>query len=70
MFDVTVKVQGNTLSNDPTLTIGYKIYYYETESSLDVITTFTAGNTYYYTLEIKVPNYIEVDRVRYAIIAA
>ena len=70
VFDVTVKVQGNTLSNDPTLTNGYKIYYYETDSSLDEITTFTAGNTYYYTLEIKVPNYIEVDRVRYAIIAA
>ena len=69
-FDVTVKVFGNTLSNDPTLTNGYKIYYYDTDSSLEETTTFTAGNTYYYTLEIKVPNYMEVDRVRYAITAA
>ena len=57
-FDVVVKVFGNTLSYDATLTDGYKISYYETDSSLDEVTTFTAGNTYYYTLVIKVPNYI------------
>ncbi len=69
-FDVTVKVFGNAVSNDPTLTNGYKIYYYETNSSLDEVTTFTAGTTYYYTIEIKVPNYMEVDRIRRPITAA
>ena len=63
-FDVVVKLFGNTLSYDTTLTDGYKISYYETNDSLDEITTFTAGNTYYYTLVIKVPNYIASYHIR------
>ena len=69
-FDATVKVFGETLPYDPSLTNGYKIYYYETSSSLDELNSFTAGETYYYTIEVKVPNYMEVDLIRVEITAA
>ncbi len=63
-FDVVVKAFNKTLSYDPDLTNGYRIYYYESASALDEIKTFEAGNTYYYTLEVKIPNYHEVDLIR------
>ena len=63
-FDVVVKAFNKSLSYDPDLTEGYRIYYYESASSLEEVSVFTAGETYYYTLEVKIPNYAEVDRIR------
>lgn len=58
-FMEVIKVNNIDLDPDGDLTNGYVISYYDSNESAagETISTFTAGNTYYYYLEIKVPNY-------------
>ena len=67
-FMEVIKVKGKEIDPDADLTNGYKIRYYDSKDSAADATidptaenAFTAGNTYYYYLEIKVPNYAQSD---------
>ena len=58
-FYVGVTVDGIDLTegiDDPTRG-GYEVAFYETSTSRDPVTTFTAGNRYYYRIKVKVPNH-------------
>ena len=56
---VSLSVNDEELILDPgeNLTKGYKIYYYDGDNTAIDASAMTAGNTYYYTIEYKIPNY-------------
>ena len=65
-FFIEVKMFGEDVQPDPknNLTNGYRITYYETESSLEEVVTPVADHTYYYQVECKIPNYESVTTSR------
>ncbi len=61
-FNVIVMFKDTVLSPDTGLTNGYKISYYKQSDTEHAVTEFTAGEVYFYSVEVKIPNYGPAER--------